>query len=67
MRSDSVWGLSIADLLINLSAGWFGAVFIIPIATKLPKKLNLLLLTWNLFVGILSLTGAVELRKINGL
>lgn len=64
---DPVWSQSIADLLINLSAGWFGAVFVLPITTKLSKKLNVLLLTMNLTVGMLSLGFAVELRKVGGL
>lgn len=62
---DPTWNQSIADLLINLSAGWYGAIFIIPVATKLTRKINIILLTVNLIIGTLSLVVAVELRKIS--
>ncbi|HZE87236.1 MAG TPA: hypothetical protein VE090_03440 [Methylomirabilota bacterium] len=37
---------ALSDLLINLSAGWFGAAFIIPITVAKGKKNNL----WYSFV-----------------
>ena len=53
----------IADLFINLSAGWFGAALIIPIRTQKSEKLKLGLLTINLFLGILFLGLAYLFRK----
>jgi hypothetical protein len=36
-----VWFQVISELLINLSAGWFGAAIVLPITGKIPKKLYL--------------------------
>jgi len=52
---------SISDLLINLSAGWFGAVFILPMTVK-KFKVNLQILLLNIFCGIISLLSAVIVR-----
>lgn len=51
---------AVSEWLINLSAGWFGAVFIIPLFTE---GRILLLLTINLPAAILGLIIAVILRR----
>lgn len=64
MQELSTWFLVLSDLFTNLAAGWFGAALIIPITGKLPKKLNLWLLTYNVGFGTLSLLTAVLFRKV---
>lgn len=56
----------LSELFVNLAAGWFAAAFIIPVTGKFPKKLNLWLLTNNLFLGTVSLLAAILLRKASG-
>jgi len=45
----AIWFLALSDLLINLSAGWFGAAFIIPLSEQKPK-VNLNILTGNILM-----------------
>lgn len=66
MQDLSIWLLALSDLFINLAAGWFGAALVIPITGRLPKRLNLWLLTYNASFGTLSLLIAVLLRKVGG-
>lgn len=55
--------LSVAsDLLVNLSAGWFGAAFILPMTTK-KFQVNWRLLMINILCGILALLAAVLFRN----
>jgi len=51
---------TVSEWLINLSAGWFGAVFVLPLFTE---GRILLLLTINLPAAILGLTLAVILKR----
>lgn len=67
MHEFSVWLLTLSDLFVNLAAGWFGAALVIPITGKLPKRLNLWLLTYNASLGTVSLLITVLLRKAGGL
>lgn len=60
----SLWLDGIADLFINLSAGWFGAVFIVPVFSDSGLIFSLPVLTGDLVMGILFLVSAIELRKI---
>lgn len=55
---------ALADLLIDLSAGWFGVVFVVPIASKRPGKVKLFVLTTNLIFGILALIISIVLRYL---
>ena len=55
---------SIADLFINLSAGWFGAVFIVPVFSDASLIFSLPVLTGDLVMGIVFLVSAIELRRI---
>ncbi|MBI5356603.1 hypothetical protein HZB78_03245 [Candidatus Collierbacteria bacterium] len=62
---DADWLEGIADLLINLTAGWFGAIFIVPNFSGLPYPLNILVLTQDLIVGIVTLIAAVKLKRLS--
>ena len=53
---------AISDLLINMSAGWFGAVFIVPNFTRKQGKEKLLVLINDLALGIISLVIAILVR-----
>lgn len=53
----------LSDLLVNLSAGWFGVALILPIAVRKPK-VRLSALTINITLGIVSLLLAFVLRKL---
>jgi len=46
--------ITLSDLFVNLSAGWFGAAIIVPL-TEPKLKLKLWVLTTNLLFGILFL------------
>ncbi|MBI2310130.1 hypothetical protein HYU89_04520 [Candidatus Collierbacteria bacterium] len=50
-------------MLINLAAGWFGSVTIVPNFTGLEFPFNLIVLTQNIVNGIVSLAVAVRLKK----
>jgi hypothetical protein len=54
----------LSDLLVNLSAGWFGLILIIPGlgGVKSPQD-AIFLLTTNLFWGIIALVLAMKLRE----
>lgn len=51
----------LSDLFVNLSAGWFGAAFIVPITTK-KSKIRWWILTVNIAYGILTLVISLILR-----
>ena len=63
---DAYWLSAFSDWLINISAGWFAAAFVIPATGKRSPKVNLVLLTLNTLFAILSLVGAVSLRRLLG-
>ncbi len=63
MRFDRTVKVSVADLLINLSAGWFAAAAGIPFLADRVVLLKLLLLTSNIFGGIVCLAIAIWLRR----
>lgn len=54
---------TLADLFVNLSAGWFGAAVIIPISVKRSKR-KAWALTINTLFGILALGFAILLRSL---
>ena len=56
----------LSQLFINLSAGWFGIVFIIPGVTKLETFDDFLWLTKNVLLGILALLIAMILSEKGG-
>lgn len=55
----------LSELLVDLAAGWFGAVFIVPNFTKIRSPFNLAILTGGILAGILSLAIAFRLRKFS--
>jgi hypothetical protein len=59
----SSWFDIISDLFINLSAGWFGAAFILPAVSENLLTIDFRLLTADIILGILSLILAKVLRK----
>ena len=63
MSVGEVWLEIVSDLFVNLAAGWIGAAVVIPVTSKLDKKVNLGLLTMNLTLGIVFLVAAFELRS----
>lgn len=56
--------LTLSDLFINLSAGWFGTALILPVFLVQPLQLNILVLTTDISFGILSFTISFKLRRI---
>lgn len=63
MRLDETWLITLSDLFVNLSAGWFGALFIVPVTSKRPERVRLGLLTVNLLFAIISLLLALKFKK----
>jgi len=63
MVASSLWFSLLSDLFVNLSAGWFGAVFIVLPRVHLQNKNNLGLLITNLLFAILALLIAYLLKK----
>lgn len=53
----------LSDLFVNLAAGWFGTVFIIPIASERPIKERFFILTVHFGLGIFCLLIAFEIRN----
>ena len=60
----SVLLIAFSDLFINLSAGWFGAAFIIPIAVIKGRKKRFLALFLNITFGIVALGCGIILREL---
>jgi len=65
MKFDPAWFEIFSELLINLSAGWFGAAFIVPNFAGLTKPTNFWILTANIIFSILCLVLAFRLRKLS--
>ena len=53
-----------SELFVNLAAGWFGAIVIIPYFLQFTGKKRLLILTVDLFFGMLFLLLALWLRTL---
>lgn len=60
---DRAWFEVASELLINLAAGWFGAVIIAPNFLKMKYPFSLVVLTADLLAGIFCLVLAFRLRK----
>jgi len=52
---NDTWLSVLSDLFINLAAGWFGAVLIVPNFIKTKSSKNIAVLTADLIFGILCL------------
>ena len=63
MRIDPILSSVISDLFVNLSAGWLGAVIIVPTFSKRKGLKKLWVLTFNLGASILSLVIAFFIKK----
>jgi glycopeptide antibiotics resistance protein len=55
---------TIADLLVNLSAGWLGVVFIVPNFSKKKGLRKVIILTLDICAAIVCLVAAFMLRTI---
>lgn len=64
MRLDPLWSQIFSDLFVNLSAGWWATVVILPATTKPPKKLSAVALTGNILSAMLSLILAFIFKKL---
>jgi len=62
---DFTWFGIFSDLFINLAAGWFGAVIIVPNFSGINPPFNFLILTGDVLAGILSLVAAFKLRRLS--
>ncbi|OGE14326.1 hypothetical protein A2111_00700 [Candidatus Daviesbacteria bacterium GWA1_38_6] len=60
---DKIVRISIADLLINLSAGWFGLAFVAPFLAERTLLVKIAVLTTDVGFGILFLIAAIWLRR----
>ena len=58
-----IWYDILADLLVNLAAGWFGAVFIAPNFFGIRSPLDWIVLTGDFVMGIVSLSIAMRLKR----
>lgn len=54
----------VADLLVNVAAGWFGLVFLVPQVEKRRQKRKFFVLTGNILFGIVCLEVAYLLRRL---
>lgn len=62
-KGKSLWLSIISELFVNLSAGWFGAAFILPAVSENIFTVDPKLLTADIILGILSLILAKVFRK----
>lgn len=65
MKIDLNWFEILSDLFINLSAGWFGAVIIVPNFAGLNRSLNFLVLTVDVIFGMFFLVLAFRFKKLS--
>ena len=64
MKFNQAFLASLSDWLINVSAGWFGAAFIVPAFSKSPKRINLLWLIIDIGFAIFSFILGYRLKAI---
>lgn len=58
--------LTASDVFVNLSAGWFGAAFIVPTFSGAKLSFSFAILITDLIFGIFSFAVAYMLRKRGG-
>lgn len=63
MSPAALWFSILSDLAVNLSAGLFGVVIVIPAVSK-ERRGGFWILTINLLFGIVFLIIAFELRRV---
>ena len=61
--TDKIWFSIASDLLINLSAGWFGAVLIVPNFSQKRGIKKVMVLTTDVLFATVCLVGAYILRS----
>jgi hypothetical protein len=61
---DQAWRDVLGDLSINLSAAWFGAVFITPLFAQPLSLPDAILLVVDVMFGILLLRISVTLKRL---
>jgi hypothetical protein len=61
--ADKAWFSIVSDLLINLSAGWFGAVLIVPNFSEKKGIKRVMVLTTDILFATVCLVGAYILRN----
>jgi hypothetical protein len=63
MKSNCVFFSVVGDLFINLSAGWFGAAFIVPAISQKPILINFAILTVDFILGMVFLVIAFKIKE----
>jgi hypothetical protein len=63
MIIDKILFSIISDLLINLSAGWFGAILIVPNFSKIRGRSRLWVLLSDFVAAMICLAISYELRR----
>lgn len=53
----------IADWLVNISAGWFGAAIILPATRDWPRKLHIGIIATNLVLALACFFAAVIIKS----
>lgn len=66
MKINSTLLLTASDVFTNLSAGWFGAAFIVPTFSNSPLLFNFPILITDVIFGIYCFIVAYILRKRGG-
>ena len=61
---NSTWNQILSEFLINIAAGWFGAVFIVSNFSDGKGKLKIGILIVDLFLVIVCLLGAFKIREL---
>lgn len=64
MKPDPEWFQIISELLVDLSAGWFSAAFIVPNFAGLTAPSDFGVLTMDIVFGILCSVTALKFRKL---
>ncbi|HCR35912.1 hypothetical protein A2130_00100 [Candidatus Woesebacteria bacterium GWC2_33_12] len=62
--TNNIWFLIASDLLINLAAGWLGAVLIVPNFSSKNKRQKLVVLTMDIVFAIFCILGAYKFRSL---
>ena len=66
MKLDAVFFNTLANIFDNLSAGWFGAAFIVPAFSGRPAEFNFPILITDLVFGTVCFVVAYTVRKREG-
>ncbi|MBI2029172.1 hypothetical protein HYT02_02030 [Candidatus Gottesmanbacteria bacterium] len=64
LNVDKNWFLILSEFFVNLAAGWFGALLIVPNFTGVNYPFNILILTGDSTLCIVSLLIGLKFRKL---